>query len=292
MIKSMTGFGRAEVSFEQKKFTVEVKSVNHRYLDMNIRIPKRFNAYENEVRNIIKKYATRGKVDMYISYENAGEDTYSLKFNEDLASQYAKYYGLISDKFGIDNNLNASILANCHDVLTMEEAEEDIESLWPYLSQAVNEAMVAFSNEREKEGANLAADLQAKLDNIRDIVDFVSVRSPKVLEEYRQKLYDKVNEVLADKTVDENRIATEVVIYSDKMCVDEELVRLKSHIDKMSTELKGGQDVGKKLDFLAQEMNREANTTMSKANDLEITDKGIELKVEIEKIREQIQNIE
>ncbi len=292
MIKSMTGFGRAEVSFEQKKFTVEVKSVNHRYLDMNIRIPKRFNAYENEVRNIIKKYATRGKVDMYISYENAGEDTYSLKFNEDLASQYAKYYGLISDKFGIDNNLNASILANCHDVLTMEEAEEDIESLWPYLSQAVNEAMVAFSSEREKEGANLAADLQAKLDNIRDIVDFVSVRSPKVLEEYRQKLYDKVNEVLADKTVDENRIATEVVIYSDKMCVDEELVRLKSHIDKMSTELKGGQDVGKKLDFLAQEMNREANTTMSKANDLEITDKGIELKVEIEKIREQIQNIE
>lgn len=292
MIKSMTGFGRAEVSFEQKKFTVEVKSVNHRYLDMNIRIPKRFNAYENEVRNIIKKYATRGKVDMYISYENAGEDTYSLKFNEDLASQYAKYYGLISDKFGIDNNLNASILANCHDVLTMEEAEEDIESLWPYLSQAVNEAMVAFTSEREKEGANLAADLQAKLDNIRDIVDFVSVRSPKVLEEYRQKLYDKVNEVLADKTVDENRIATEVVIYSDKMCVDEELVRLKSHIDKMSTELKGGQDVGKKLDFLAQEMNREANTTMSKANDLEITDKGIELKVEIEKIREQIQNIE
>lgn len=292
MIKSMTGFGRAEVSFEQKKFTVEVKSVNHRYLDMNIRLPKRFNTYENEIRNIIKKYATRGKVDMYISYENEGEDICALKFNEELASQYAKYYGLISDKFGIDNNLNASILANCHDVLTMEEAEEDIESLWPYLSQAVNEAMTAFVAEREKEGANLAADLQAKLDNIRAIVDFVSVRSPKVLEEYRQKLYDKVNEVLADKTVDENRIATEVVIYSDKMCVDEELVRLKSHIDKMSTELKGGQDVGKKLDFLAQEMNREANTTMSKANDLEITDKGIELKVEIEKIREQIQNIE
>lgn len=292
MIKSMTGFGRAEVSFEQKKFTVEVKSVNHRYLDMNIRIPKRFNAYENEVRNIIKKYATRGKVDMYISYEDAGEDTCALKFNEELASQYAKYYGLISEKFGIDNNLNASILANCHDVLTMEEADENIEELWPYLSQAVNEAMVAFVNEREKEGANLALDLQKKLDNIRDIVDFVSVRSPKVLEEYRQKLYDKVNEVLADKTVDENRIATEVVIYSDKMCVDEELVRLKSHIDKMSAELKGGQDVGKKLDFLAQEMNREANTTMSKANDLEITDKGIELKVEIEKIREQIQNIE
>ena len=292
MIKSMTGFGRAEVSFEQKKFTVEVKSVNHRYLDMNIRLPKRFNAYENDIRNIIKRYATRGKVDMYISYENIGEDSVNLKFNEELASQYAKYYGLISDKFGIDNNLNASILANCHDVLTMEETEEDIESLWPYLSQALNEAMTAFVAEREKEGANLAADLQAKLDNIRDIVDFVSVRSPKVLEEYRQKLYDKVNEVLEDKTVDENRIATEVVIYSDKMCVDEELVRLKSHIEKMSTELKGGQDVGKKLDFLAQEMNREANTTMSKANDLEITDKGIELKVEIEKIREQIQNIE
>jgi len=292
MIRSMTGFGRAECSFGQKKFTVEVKSVNHRYLDMNIRIPKRFNAYENEVRNIIKKYATRGKLDMYINYEDESIDSCNLKFNEDLAGQYAKYYGIISEKFGIDNNLNASILANCHDVLTMEDTEEDIEELWPCLSSAVNEAMKAFVAEREKEGKNLADDLQAKLDNIRDIVEFVSVRSPKVLEEYRQKLYDKVNEVLTDKVVDENRIATEVVIYSDKMCVDEELVRLKSHIEKMSSELKQGNDVGKKLDFLAQEMNREANTTMSKANDLEITDKGIELKVEIEKIREQIQNIE
>lgn len=292
MIKSMTGFGRAEVSFEQKKFTVEVKSVNHRYLDMNIRIPKRFNAYENEVRNIIKKYAARGKVDMYITYENDGEDSCNLKFNEELANQYAKYYGIISEKYGIDNNLNASILANCHDVLSMADTEEDIEALWPYLEKAVNAAMTAFTAEREKEGRNLACDLLAKLDNIKEIVEFVSVRSPKVLEEYRQKLYDKVNEVLSDKTVDENRIATEVVIYSDKMCVDEELVRLKSHIDKMSAELNGSHDVGKKLDFLAQEMNREANTIMSKANDLEVTDKGIELKVEIEKIREQIQNIE
>ena len=292
MIRSMTGFGRAEVSFGQKKFTVEVKSVNHRYLDMNIRIPKRFNAYEYEVRNIVKKYATRGKVDMYISYEDAAMDTYNLKFNEELAGQYAKYYGIISEKFGIENNLNASILANCHDVLTMEEDEEDVEEMWEYLSQAVNEAMTAFVAEREKEGSHLAEDLIAKLKNVREIVEFVSVRSPKVLEEYRQKLYDKVNEVLNDKTVDENRIATEVVIYSDKMCVDEEIVRLLSHIDKMSNELKGSQDVGKKLDFLAQEMNREANTIMSKSNDLEVTDKGIELKVEIEKIREQIQNIE
>ncbi len=292
MIKSMTGFGRAEVSFEEKKFTVEVKSVNHRYLDANIRLPKRFNLYENEIRNIVKKYATRGKVDMYINYENAGEDSVNLKFNEELASQYVKYYKLISEKFEIDNNLNASILANCHDVFTMEDTEEEVEGLWPYLEKAVNEAMIAFVSEREKEGMNLAYDLQAKLANISEIVEFVSVRSPKVLEEYRQKLYDKVNEVLADKTVDENRIATEVVIYSDKMCVDEELVRLKSHIDKMSKELNGSQDVGKKLDFLAQEMNREANTIMSKSNDLEVTDKGIELKVEIEKIREQIQNIE
>ncbi len=292
MIKSMTGFGRAEVTFEQKKFTVEVKSVNHRYLDTNIRMPKRFNAYEGEIRNIIKKYASRGKIDMYISYENEGEDNCSLKFNEELAAQYAKYYGVISTTFGVDNNLNASILANCHDVLTLADSEEDVEALWQYLSTAVEEAMKAFVSEREKEGSHLAEDLQSKLKNVRQIVEFVSVRSPKVLEEYRQKLYDKVREVLEDKTVDENRIATEVVIYSDKMCVDEEIVRLLSHIDKMSAELKGSQDIGKKLDFLAQEMNREANTIMSKANDLEVTDKGIELKVEIEKIREQIQNIE
>lgn len=292
MIKSMTGFGRAEVAFEQKKITVEVKSVNHRYLDMNIRMPKRFNAYESEIRNIVKKYAARGKVDMYISYENEGEDNCNLKFNEELAAQYAKYYGVISERFGVDNNLNASILANCHDVLTVADSEEDVEALWQYLEKAVNEAMMSFVKEREKEGQHLADDLQTKLKNVRNIVEFVSIRSPKVLEEYRQRLYDKVNEVLTDKTVDENRIATEVVIYSDKMCVDEEIVRLFSHIDKMSAELNGNQDVGKKLDFLAQEMNREANTIMSKSNDLEVTDKGIELKVEIEKIREQIQNIE
>ncbi len=292
MIKSMTGFGRAEVSFEQKKFIVEVKSVNHRYLDMNIRIPKRFNVFENEIRNIVKKYATRGKIDMYISYENVGEDSCNLKFNEELANQYVKYYDVISEKYGIENNLTTSLIANCHDVLTMADTEEDVDAMWEYLAQTVNDAMSAFVTEREKEGKNLACDLQSKLKNVKEIVEFVSVRSPQVLEEYRQRLWDKVNEVLNDKTVDENRIATEVVIYSDKMCVDEEIVRLLSHIDKMSNELNGSQDVGKKLDFLAQEMNREANTIMSKSNDLEVTDKGIELKVEIEKIREQIQNIE
>lgn len=292
MIKSMTGFGRCEISKEEKKVTVEIKSVNHRYFDLNIRMPKRFNAFENEIRTILKGYAMRGKIDMYISFEDNSTGNSKLKFNEELASQYVEYYKQISEKFGLVNNLNTSILAGSYDVLTMTDEEDDEDELYVMLKEAVEGAAKEFVNTRTVEGEHLATDLKGKLDELDEIVDYISVRSPKVLEEYKERLLEKVKEVLGDTQIDENRIATEVVIYSDKMCVDEEIVRLKSHIDKMRHELDGKGDVGKKLDFLAQEMNREANTIMSKSNDLEVTDKGIDLKVSIEKIREQIQNIE
>lgn len=292
MIKSMTGYGRCEISDDKKKISVEIKSVNHRYLDLNIRMPKKFNQFENEIRNIVKGYAIRGKIDMYINYENLSEEASNLKFNAELAGQYLNYYREISERFGIVNNINASILANCNEVLTMEDDGDNGEELWEVLKPVVIKAVENFVETRLCEGMHLAEDLEKKLDVLAENVEFISIRSPKVLTEYRQKLMDKVSEVLNDAQIDENRIATEVVIYSDKMCVDEEIVRLKSHIEKMRKDLKSNGDIGKKLDFLAQEMNREANTIMSKSNDLEVTDKGIELKIDIEKIREQIQNIE
>lgn len=292
MIKSMTGYGRCEISDDKKKISVEIKSVNHRYLDLNIRMPKKFNQFENEIRNIVKGYAIRGKIDMYINYENLSEEASNLKFNAELAGQYLNYYREISERFGIVNNINASILANCNEVLTMEDDGDNGEELWEVLKPVVIKAVENFVETRLCEGMHLAEDLEKKLDVLTENVEFISIRSPKVLTEYRQKLMDKVSEVLNDAQIDENRIATEVVIYSDKMCVDEEIVRLKSHIEKMRKDLKSNGDIGKKLDFLAQEMNREANTIMSKSNDLEVTDKGIELKIDIEKIREQIQNIE
>lgn len=292
MVRSMTGFGRFEVSEQNKKVTVEMKSVNHRYLDMNIRMPKTFNFFDSAIRGEIKKYAARGKVDVYITYEDLSEKKASLKYNSGLAVEYVNRFKEMSEQFGIDNDISVMKLARCPEVLTMEEHEADEEELWRLISKAVTGACEKFMESRVVEGEHLKNDLEAKLDDMLEIVECIAVRSPQVYEEYRASIRKQVEELLGNTQIDEARIATEVVLFADKMCVDEELVRLKSHIDKMKSDLKGGGDVGRKLDFLAQEMNREANTIMSKANDLEVTNKGIDLKTEIEKIREQIQNIE
>ena len=292
MIKSMTGFGRFESSSGSKKVTVEMKSVNHRYLDMNIRMPKVFNLFDGAIRNEIKKYASRGKVDIFISYEDLSENNSSLKYNEELAKEYLSYFKRIEESFGLNNDVSVLSLSRCPEVLTMEEQETDEEELWKIVSEAINGACEKFSQSRIVEGEHLREDLISKLDEMLKIVDFISVRSPKVFEEYRNNIRAQVAELLVNTQIDESRIATEVVLYADKMCVDEELVRLRSHIEKMKSDLIQGGDIGRKLDFLAQEMNREANTILSKANDLEVTNKGIDLKTEIEKVREQIQNIE
>ncbi len=292
MIKSMTGFGRSEVSDSDRKITIEMKSVNHRYFEPGIKMPKKLNAYEAGIRTILKKYINRGKVDVFITYEDYSENNLCLKFNEDLASEYLSIFKYMSEKFGLDNDIKVSSLSRYPEVITMEEQASDEEELWKLLERGVEEACKQFVDSRIAEGEKLKADMLSKLDYMLEVVDNIEERSPQILTEYRQKLEDKVRELLADSNIDENRIATEVTIFADKICVDEETVRLRSHIESTRDALIEGGSIGRKLDFIAQEMNREANTILSKANDLEVSNWGIYLKTEIEKVREQIQNIE
>ncbi len=292
MIKSMTGFGRYEAADDERKITVEMKSVNHRYLETGIKMPKKLNFYEAGIRNILKKYISRGKVDVFITFEDFSEGKVCLHYNEDLAGEYMSIFKYMSEQFGIDNDIKVSALARMPEVITMEDQDGDDETIWQLLEQAVDKACQAFVETRISEGERLKADLIDKLDNMLKLVDFIELRSPQVVDEYRNRLEDKVTELLADSTVDEGRIATEVTIFADKICVDEETVRLRSHIESTKAALLEGGSVGRKLDFIAQEMNREANTILSKANDLQVTDCAITLKTEIEKVREQIQNIE
>ena len=292
MLKSMTGFGRSETITKEYKISVEMKAVNHRYLDLSIKMPKKFNFFEAGLRNLLKNYIQRGKVDLFINYEDYTEEKMSLRYNSALAAEYMSYFQKMEEQFGIPNDINVSTLARCPEVLTMEPVPEDEEQAWKVLSEAVEQAAKNFVETRLKEGEHLKEDLLGKLDYMLELVSYIEERSPRILAEYRTKLEDKVKELLEGAAVDENRIATEVTIFADKICVDEETVRLRSHIENTKSELLAGGSVGRKLDFIAQEMNREANTILSKANDLEIADKAIALKTEIEKVREQIQNIE
>ena len=292
MIKSMTGFGRCEVTEGARKIIVEMKSVNHRYLDVNIKMPKKLNFFETAIRNELKNYMQRGKVDIFISYEDMTEMNVCVKYNRDLAAEYMKYLWQMSEDFSLDNDVRVSTLSRYPEVLTMEEQSVDEEELWHLLEKAVRGAAESFVETRVKEGENIRDDLLAKLNAMLASVEFIENRSPQIIAEYKQKLRDKVRELLEDTQIDEARLLTEVTIFADKVCVDEELVRLKSHISATKGSITEGGSIGRKLDFLAQEMNREANTILSKTTDLEISNRAIELKTEIEKVREQIQNIE
>ena len=292
MIKSMTGFGRYEAADDDRKITVEMKSVNHRYLETGIKMPKKLNFYEAGIRNILKKYISRGKVDIFVTYEDFSENKVCLHYNEDLAGEYMSIFKYMAEQLGIENDIKVSSLSRMPEVITMEDQDGDDETIWHLLEKAVENACQLFVETRVKEGEHLKEDLLDKLDNMLELVNFIEIRTPQIIEEYRDKLKDKVRELLADSSVDEGRIATEVTIFADKICVDEETVRLKSHIENMRATLLEGGSVGRKLDFIAQEMNREANTILSKANDLETSNIAIDLKTEIEKVREQIQNIE
>ena len=292
MIKSMTGFGRCEVTEGERKYTVEMKSVNHRYLDVNIKMPKKLNFFESSIRNELKNYVQRGKIDMFITYEDFSESNICIKYNKDIAAEYLGYLKSMAEDFGLDNDIRVSSLSRYPEVFSMEEQTIDEEEIWNGLVKAVRGAAQGFVETRIKEGENLSGDLIAKLDGMLGNVAFIEERSPQIIEEYKKKLYEKVQDFLAEVPFDESRLLTEVTIYADKVCVDEELVRLRSHIETMKQALTDGGSIGRKLDFIAQEMNREANTILSKANDLEISNRGIELKTEIEKVREQIQNIE
>lgn len=292
MIKSMTGFGRCEISENTRKMTVEMKSVNHRYLDVNMKMPKKLNFFDASIRSLLKGYLQRGKVDLFITYEDTAETNFSLKYNQELAGEYLKYLRQMAEQFGLENDIRVSTLSRYPEIFSMEEVQADEEELWQLLEKAVRGACTQFVDTRIKEGEALKADLLEKLDGMLVNVDYIEKRSPQIIGEYRQKLEDKVKELLEDVHIEESRLATEVTIFADKICVDEETVRLRSHIEHMKATLTEGGAVGRKLDFIAQEMNREANTILSKANDLEVSNHAIDLKTEIEKVREQIQNIE
>lgn len=292
MIKSMTGFGRCEVAESDRKFTVEIKSVNHRYLDVNIKMPKALNFFESAIRSELKNYISRGKVDVFVSYEDFSEKTSIVRYNKETAQEYLKFMRQMGEEFGLEDDVRVSVLARFPEVFTMEEAGVDEEELWKELRRAVAGAAEMFVDTRIAEGGHLKEDLLEKLENMTGLVDFISGRMPQIMSDYRRRLEEKVKELLADAAVDESRLLTEVTIFADKVCVDEEIVRLRSHIDTTAKALREGGSIGRKLDFIAQEMNREANTILSKANDLEISNCAIELKTEIEKVREQIQNIE
>ena len=292
MIKSMTGFGRCEVLKDSRKFTVELKSVNHRYLDVNIRMPKKLNFFETSIRTLLKSYADRGKVDIFITYEDLSQSQVSVKYNAALAAEYLKYLNQMAEEFSLDNDVRVSTLSRYPEVFTMEECSEDEDELWNGLKEALEGAFSQFVEMRTKEGERLKEDILLKLDLLSEQIRFIEERSPQIIAEYRTKLEEKMRELLEDTQIDDNRIAAEVILFADKICTDEEVVRLKSHIQHMKETLEESNGIGRKLDFIAQEMNREANTTLSKINDVTLADVAIDMKTEIEKIREQVQNIE
>ncbi len=292
MIRSMTGYGRSELQNDSFRIAVEIKSVNNRYLDINIKMPRLLNPLEAQIRKELKKYMQRGKVDVFISYQDLTESNMEVKYNARIAREYWNYLNLMAEEFGIENDVRVSSLARFPDVLSMEEEPVDPEGIWENLREVLRDAAVMFDEARIREGEFLKNDLDGKLGEMLDHVAFISSRAPGLIEAYRKNLQDKVTELLEASAIDESRIAQEVTIYADKVCVDEELVRLHSHIEATRQELSRGGSIGRKLDFIAQEMNRESNTILSKSDDREISDHAIELKTSVEKIREQVQNIE
>lgn len=291
-LKSMTGFGRSEISNDLYRLSVELKSVNSRFLDLNIKMPKKFNALEANIRNTVKEFITRGKVDLFITYETFSESGQNLRLNLELANEYLNSIRKISSELQLEDNVKVTNIALLPDVLTLSEESEDDEALWERLKPVLREALERFVTTRIVEGKNLQTDLLDKLSEMEAIVERIDQRSPEIAQTFEKKLREKLTELLGTSGIDESRIVQEVTMYSDKVCTDEERVRLHSHIKTMRNKLVSGGPVGRELDFLAQEMNREANTTLSKANDLIVSEDAIALKTLIEKIREQIQNLE
>lgn len=292
MIKSMTGFGRAEEITDNYKLSVEIKSVNHRYLDLNIKMPRSFFPFEADIRNIVKEYVSRGKVDLFINYLDFKDKAGGVYLNKNIVEKYLDIGLELCKEYKIVDDLKVSHLLQLPDVISIDEPELDEDEIKSRLFTVLKKACKVFLSTREAEGEKLFTDMSSKLKVLADTTENIDKRYPEVLEEYKAKLTLKVNELLSGASIEENRIATEVTLFADKIGIDEEVVRLFSHIKTMNDEMKLDTGIGRKLDFLAQEMNREANTILSKSTDLNIADYAIILKTEIEKIREQIQNIE
>ncbi|AWI03934.1 YicC/YloC family endoribonuclease [Clostridium drakei] len=292
MIKSMTGFGRGSTDQEGGRFTVEIKTVNHRYLDLNIKMPKTFIALEDRMRKLIKEKVNRGKIDIFITQNNYEKQGVNAILNEPLADSYVQCLNKIRERYGMQENITVSLIAKFPEVITIKQEEEDLEILWESLRTPLEDAVDMLVSMREKEGTKLQQNIFVKCDYIKSLLDKIEKRSPQVVVDYKQKLTTRLSELMQDYTIDESRIAMEIALFADKACLDEEIVRLNSHLIQMKDTLNLEEPIGRKLDFIVQEMNREANTIASKSNDLEITNHVLNIKNEIEKIREQIQNIE
>ena len=292
VIKSMTGFGKAEELTHEYKIAVEIRSVNHRYFDLSVKMPKRFSKFEADIRKLVKEYVQRGKIDLCIVYESY-TDTYSkLILNEDILDQYVAHAKHIEEKYGIKNEMHMSSLLRFPEIITVSNSEETAEHIWLQVRECIVKALEEFVAARSLEGDHLHKDLRDKLENLLKNTQAIEERVPLLMERYHNKLKEKISALLEESNIDESRIITEVAIYADKISIDEELVRLKSHIKAVERELEAGENIGRKVDFISQELNREANTILSKSDDVDISNRAIELKTCIEKIREQIQNIE
>ncbi len=292
MIRSMTGYGRARETVNGRDITVEVRSVNNRYLDCAVKMPRAYLFAEDAVKSLIQRAAARGKVDVFISVDAAGANEIVVSVDQPLAAAYLEAVRSIGGALGLDAGVSALQIARLPDVLTLSKAEEDVESLTGDLCAVLEEALAAYTRMRETEGARLAADILGRLDTIEALVAKVEVRSPQTVAEYRAKLLERMQEVLESASIDESRILTEAALFADKVAVDEETVRLRSHLGQLREMLQSSGSIGRKLDFLIQEVNRECNTIGSKASDIEIARYVVDLKAEVEKIREQVQNIE
>ena len=288
----MTGYGRARETRSGRDITVEVRSVNNRYLDCTVKMPRAYIFAEDAVKARVQKAVSRGKVDVFITIDTSAADEAVVKLNRPLAQGYYKALCEINEACGLESEITASAIARFPDVLTVTKAEEDLESVAVDLCAVLDDALAAYNRMRATEGERLAADIGSRLDTIERITGMVEERSPQTVAEYRARLTAKMEEVLQSTTIDEARILTEAAIFADKANIDEELVRLNSHIGQMRAMLNGGEPAGRKLDFIVQEMNREFNTIGSKANDAQIVNLVIQGKAEVEKIREQVQNIE
>ena len=292
MIKSMTGYGRNEAILDGKKISCEIKSVNHRYSDYSVKVPRYYGFMEDRVRKFVSEYISRGKVDIYVSIENFGDTDREILLNEGIAKTYLDALYQLRDTFGLKDDISVMNVARYSEIFKTQKVEEDEEELWNKVVEVMKPAVEQFVQMREREGERILKDLSERVEYMRELAKKVEARSDITVEEYRNRLYSKIKEVLDDRNIDEARVLTEVAIFADKVAVNEELVRLESHFNEFYEIVNKNEPAGRKLDFLIQEINREINTTGSKANDIEVAKIVVELKGETEKLREQVQNVE
>lgn len=292
MVRSMTGFGRAEKVFGTMEVTVEIKSVNHRYFEFSSRVPRNYAFLEEKLKSFLKEKVSRGKVEVYVTINNSNDDAVEIEVDRFFTDGYVKALKSLAKLYGVKNDITASVIARNSDVFSVKKKSVDEEAVTNAVLETTADAVTAFISMREVEGAKLKEDVLNRTDFILDKVSFVEKRSPETVKQYKDRLYEKIKELLSDAQVDEQRLITETAIFADKVAVAEETVRLRSHIAQLTELLNSDEAVGRKLDFLIQEMNREANTIGSKAQDIDIAHTVVDIKSEIEKIREQIQNIE